>query len=343
MHADSPELALADFEAVLALDPDCVDALYYKGALLAKLSLLDDAIDDFTRVLQLEPDHINASYARAACRNKKGDYNQAIGAVVKRARDSGARRAPRPSSQPTHRVPCLHGAEDYKYALDRDTSSGTTAHAAKRRGWQSRLSRLDLQQQQHPDEQHTQHTQHTQHPDASGVRQHTSEWDSGGLTPGSVTSDAHTTALLPPLSGGSLAGAPQGWSRGGGGAALGGSRLAHAASAADAGAEWAPRHEEQLAGAAAGAAAVAGAMVQHAAGRGAVETQQSSRQGDGYRQQQQAQAGHGYLAMHHGMHRPPLPAAWRPRLEPRGARSPRWWPPVLLPRDCRARPRERHH
>ncbi len=79
-RADQAQLALQDLCAVLAIDTQCVDALYMRGALLAKLGRLDEAILDLTHVLQLDPNHVNASYARAACRNQKGDFNQAIGA-----------------------------------------------------------------------------------------------------------------------------------------------------------------------------------------------------------------------------------------------------------------------
>jgi tetratricopeptide (TPR) repeat protein len=77
--AELPDLALADLALILELDSANVEALYRRGTLHAKLGLLDDAIDDLSTVLRLDPNHINASYARAACRNRQGDYNQAIG------------------------------------------------------------------------------------------------------------------------------------------------------------------------------------------------------------------------------------------------------------------------
>ena len=40
---------------------------------------LDEAIADFTAVLELEPDHVKAAYARGACRNLKGEFAPAIG------------------------------------------------------------------------------------------------------------------------------------------------------------------------------------------------------------------------------------------------------------------------
>lgn len=56
-----------------------MDALYYRGTVYEKLGKLDEAIADFTAVLTLDPNHIKASYARGACRNLKGDFASAIG------------------------------------------------------------------------------------------------------------------------------------------------------------------------------------------------------------------------------------------------------------------------
>lgn len=75
----SLEPSLADYNAVLQLEPGNVDALYYRGTVFEKLGQLDEAIGDFTAVLTLDPNHIKASYARGACRNLKGDFQKAIG------------------------------------------------------------------------------------------------------------------------------------------------------------------------------------------------------------------------------------------------------------------------
>jgi tetratricopeptide (TPR) repeat protein len=79
--AGALEASLADYNAVLQLEPRNVDALYYRGTVYEKLGKLDEAIADFTAVLTLDPNHIKASYARGACRNLKGDFASAIGAV----------------------------------------------------------------------------------------------------------------------------------------------------------------------------------------------------------------------------------------------------------------------
>jgi tetratricopeptide (TPR) repeat protein len=80
--AGALESSLGDYNAVLQLEPRNVDALYYRGTVYEKLGKLDDAITDFTAVLTLDPNHIKASYARGACRNLKGDFASAIGAVA---------------------------------------------------------------------------------------------------------------------------------------------------------------------------------------------------------------------------------------------------------------------
>lgn len=59
--------------------------MYYRGTVSEKLGKLDEAIADFTAVLTLDPNHIKASYARGACRNLKGDFASAIGAVARGA------------------------------------------------------------------------------------------------------------------------------------------------------------------------------------------------------------------------------------------------------------------
>ncbi len=70
----------------------------------------------------------------------------------------------------------LHDADDYRYALERDTNNSAAA-IAKRRTLSARLGRLDLAS-------------------VSGLVN--SEHDSGNHTPGSVTSDANTNSTHQP-------------------------------------------------------------------------------------------------------------------------------------------------
>ncbi len=66
---------------MLQYESSNVDALYSRGTVFEKLGRLDEAISDFTAVLNLDPNHIKASYARGACRNLKGEFHKAIGAL----------------------------------------------------------------------------------------------------------------------------------------------------------------------------------------------------------------------------------------------------------------------
>lgn len=77
--ADQLQLALADYNAALKLNPQHVDAYHGRGAVYEKKGQLDLAIQDFTTCLALDPNCFRASYSRAACRNRKGDLDLAIG------------------------------------------------------------------------------------------------------------------------------------------------------------------------------------------------------------------------------------------------------------------------
>lgn len=72
-------LALADYNAVLHIQPNNVHALHSRGLVHEKRAELDQAIADFTTCLALDPNYVKASYSRAACRNRKNDLVLAIG------------------------------------------------------------------------------------------------------------------------------------------------------------------------------------------------------------------------------------------------------------------------
>lgn len=72
--------ALADYAVVLALNPACVEALYYTGHIYEKQAMLDAAIAAYSRVLELEPGNARAALSRGACHNMKGNIVLAIGA-----------------------------------------------------------------------------------------------------------------------------------------------------------------------------------------------------------------------------------------------------------------------
>ena len=58
--------ALADYDRALAIDPNYVDALQYRGALQVEMGARDKAVADFRRVLTLEPDNRTAVAALGA-------------------------------------------------------------------------------------------------------------------------------------------------------------------------------------------------------------------------------------------------------------------------------------
>lgn len=58
-----------------------MDALYQRGSTAHKLGQLEAAIADFSAVLSLDPNHAKAAYSRAACNNLAGRFDDANGAL----------------------------------------------------------------------------------------------------------------------------------------------------------------------------------------------------------------------------------------------------------------------
>lgn len=54
------DLAVADLDACLALDPTSTEALYYRGMALSRQGLHERAIADYSQVLTADPSHVNA-------------------------------------------------------------------------------------------------------------------------------------------------------------------------------------------------------------------------------------------------------------------------------------------
>lgn len=80
MGADRLEESLADYNTALAMNPENMDARFYRGRVYERMGQLDHAIADFSAVLKMDPNHIKASYARGACQNLKGEFEAAISA-----------------------------------------------------------------------------------------------------------------------------------------------------------------------------------------------------------------------------------------------------------------------
>jgi tetratricopeptide (TPR) repeat protein len=70
--------SLTDYDRLLDIDPNNIDARFYRGVVQERMGNLDQAIADFSIVLELEPNHIKASYARGSCQNLKGEFAEAI-------------------------------------------------------------------------------------------------------------------------------------------------------------------------------------------------------------------------------------------------------------------------
>ena len=69
--------ALADYAAVLELEPDHVDATFGAGASLERLGRVHDAVAAFSAVLATDPRSARALYARGAAHNVLGDFEKA--------------------------------------------------------------------------------------------------------------------------------------------------------------------------------------------------------------------------------------------------------------------------
>lgn len=79
-----------DYTAVLQLQADNVDALFYRGKAFLALSPgqgssphLDHALSDFSQVLRFIPNHAKALFQRAHCWNLKAQYDRAVGKLVR--------------------------------------------------------------------------------------------------------------------------------------------------------------------------------------------------------------------------------------------------------------------
>lgn len=80
--ADRLNEALRDYETVLSVDYEDVDALFQKGLVLQTMGRVDEAIQSLSGALTLQPNHVNASYALASCKNSKGEFKEAIRALI---------------------------------------------------------------------------------------------------------------------------------------------------------------------------------------------------------------------------------------------------------------------
>jgi lipoprotein NlpI len=72
------QLAIAEFDKCLALEPANVNALLQRGFCKNITKDFQGAVIDFTKVLELEPNHRWAYLSRGSARNKTGEYQLAM-------------------------------------------------------------------------------------------------------------------------------------------------------------------------------------------------------------------------------------------------------------------------
>ncbi len=84
------EHAVAQLDKIVAGDPDCVRALFYRGVLLKRMQRVDAAVRDFRRIVRLDPQHVDAQreLRLADMRGKRPSGEHAASVT------SGARAAP---------------------------------------------------------------------------------------------------------------------------------------------------------------------------------------------------------------------------------------------------------
>lgn len=75
---DMNDAALADYQAVLSIDPFLIDALVGRGKLYFDRNQLDLAIEDYNQGLALEPNNDQLLSNRGAWYGAKGDYSNAL-------------------------------------------------------------------------------------------------------------------------------------------------------------------------------------------------------------------------------------------------------------------------
>lgn len=72
------DLAIADFDRALVLQPDQIDTRYNRAVALERKGELDQALSDLAKVIQSRPEDINALHERGYVLLKKGDHDRAI-------------------------------------------------------------------------------------------------------------------------------------------------------------------------------------------------------------------------------------------------------------------------
>lgn len=79
-HLEKSEFdkALKSFDKILELDPESVDAIFYKGVIFRKTNKSDDALKCFNNVLELDPKYIGAWTEKGAILGLMSKYQEAL-------------------------------------------------------------------------------------------------------------------------------------------------------------------------------------------------------------------------------------------------------------------------
>ena len=71
------EVALKDYDHVLSMDPQNVDALFNRGVLYCDLERYSDAVSDFSEALKHNPKNVHAYFYRAKAHEALGKKKHA--------------------------------------------------------------------------------------------------------------------------------------------------------------------------------------------------------------------------------------------------------------------------
>lgn len=95
------EHAVRALDKVLAGDPECVRALFYRGVLLKRVGRVDAAVRDFRRIVRLDPQHVDAQreLRLADIRTKGGSGEHKAAVPASHTRRAGDRRHDDPPSK----------------------------------------------------------------------------------------------------------------------------------------------------------------------------------------------------------------------------------------------------
>ena len=78
LKSNRPRDAIADFDRLVAMDPDNARAYHMRGLAYEKAGNFDSALADLNRSIEFNPEYGAAYYSRATLHTKMGDTDQAV-------------------------------------------------------------------------------------------------------------------------------------------------------------------------------------------------------------------------------------------------------------------------